>query len=132
MKQEHEQLLREALQSAITVMATWSGDWSTENRLVWLYGLVCGWEEESLQSFAKKWDWSQEDVERLQCYHHLLAWIARKEQECLVCHKLKRIHRQVRTPFHSTDGTLFWVDCCESCYHAYLSDLPSRFEDLTQ
>lgn len=42
-----------------------SKDYSISKRDAWLYGIVCGWDGPSMTSLAKKFGWSDEDVERL-------------------------------------------------------------------
>lgn len=137
MKQEHEQLLREALQSARTVMATWAGDWSEDKRLAWLYGIICGWNYTALDDLSKQYDWSEQDVERLQRYHHLIQWLAREKEECVFCGKLRRIHQQVQVSVSYTRGSTLeegqaWVNFCDSCYRIYAQGFPTRFGELTQ
>lgn len=40
-------------------------DWSVESRDAWIYGIVLGWDDESLDELSKKHGWGLGDVERL-------------------------------------------------------------------
>ena len=51
--------------SAQVCMTTWAGDWSQDNRLAWLYGIVVGWDDESLAELTEDFGWDPDTVERL-------------------------------------------------------------------
>lgn len=40
-------------------------DWSTNGNHAWLYGIVMGWDDDSLKSLQSQHHWSDEAVERL-------------------------------------------------------------------
>jgi hypothetical protein len=40
-------------------------DWSSHHRLAWIYGIACGWDDESLSALAKKYRWTSETIARL-------------------------------------------------------------------
>lgn len=46
-------------------------DWSEDRRSAWIYGIVFGWGE-STEELKEKFNWTNEDVERMNRYH--LQW----------------------------------------------------------
>ena len=40
-------------------------DWSEHKRDAWIYGIVVGWNDESLSELSIKYRWSEEHVQRL-------------------------------------------------------------------
>ena len=40
-------------------------DWSEHKRDAWIYGIVVGWNDESLSELSKKYRWSEEHAQRL-------------------------------------------------------------------
>lgn len=68
-----------ALDSASTVLALSSRDWSTSYDLAWLYGIFCGWDDDptggdvdqldAMSEVAVRHGWSADDVERLRRLH---------------------------------------------------------------
>lgn len=61
-----------AIASMHAVMATWSGDWSTNKGLAWLYALVVGWGS-ATQEIADRYGWTEETVTRLADMHAALV-----------------------------------------------------------
>jgi hypothetical protein len=53
------------LDSISTAIAFTPHDWSTHHRMAWIYGIACGWDEESLAELTEKHGWKPETVERL-------------------------------------------------------------------
>ena len=74
------QRIREALESLRTTMATWSGDWSQDKRLAWVYGIIMGWED-ATDEVAKKFRWSSEDADRMNRLHEALSALDTIEEE---------------------------------------------------
>lgn len=62
----------EALQSAGDCLAFHPRDWSVDRRDAWLWGVIVGWDQDSLWELAAKHGWSAEEVERLQGLHAAL------------------------------------------------------------
>lgn len=58
------------LESIETAIAVSVRDWSENNRDAWIYGIVFGWEEDSMQEMIKKHHWSKETVQRLNILHN--------------------------------------------------------------
>lgn len=54
--------VKESLQMTV---ACDSRDWSSDKRDAWIYGIVLGWCEAAMVEIALKFNWSKEDVERL-------------------------------------------------------------------
>jgi hypothetical protein len=40
-------------------------EWGSEKRNAWIFGIVCGWDEEAMIIIADKHRWKPHDVERL-------------------------------------------------------------------
>ena len=53
------------LDSISTAIAFTPLDWSTHHRMAWIYGIACGWDEESLAELTEKHGWKPDTVERL-------------------------------------------------------------------
>lgn len=45
-------------------------DWSEDHRDAWIWGIVNGWDEESLAELRIKHGWSDASVKRLRKMHH--------------------------------------------------------------
>lgn len=52
----------ESIHSALT---SYTGDLSKEENLAWIYGIIIGWNDESLDDLSKSHQWTQKDIERL-------------------------------------------------------------------
>lgn len=44
-------------------------DWAKCKRDAWIYGIIVGWDEESLQQIKEQHKWSQRDADRLSLLH---------------------------------------------------------------
>lgn len=53
------------LDSVGRAMATWPGDWSEDRTHAWIYGVVLGWDDDSLSELEEDFGWHSEDVKRL-------------------------------------------------------------------
>jgi hypothetical protein len=42
-----------------------STDWGSCSNYAWIYGIVCGWDDESLKEFQKQFKWNDEAINRL-------------------------------------------------------------------
>lgn len=51
------------------VIACSSRDWSKTRDDAWLYGIICGWDDNSIAELAPRWEWSEDDVARLKRLH---------------------------------------------------------------
>ena len=47
------------------VLAFASKDWSLDKNDAWIYGIVAGWDDESIEELKVKFQWSAGDIERL-------------------------------------------------------------------
>ncbi|MDP1527706.1 MAG: hypothetical protein Q8M20_18030 [Rhodocyclaceae bacterium] len=56
-------------ESIKTCMATSSKDWSLYERDAWIWGIVFGWDDESLVDLSKRHKWRNVDVDRLKRLH---------------------------------------------------------------
>ena len=54
-------------------------DWGNDRRSAWIYGIVFGWDEESLDEFSKQYGWDNADKIRLADLHR--QWLGLKEAE---------------------------------------------------
>ena len=53
-----------------------SRDWGASVDLAWIYGIISGWDDDSLSELASKYDWTQDDLILLKITHkRLLAMI---------------------------------------------------------
>lgn len=55
-----------SLESVISFSAK---DWSIERSDAWVYGVVLGWDDDSLKELSLKFRWNNEDVTRLKMLH---------------------------------------------------------------
>lgn len=53
------------LESLANCIAFDSKDWSISGRDAWVYGIVLGWDQESLMELQHKFQWSDDTCERL-------------------------------------------------------------------
>jgi hypothetical protein len=44
-------------------------DWSLNKRDAWIFGIVCGWDDESFEELVERHKWTPEAVERLKKLH---------------------------------------------------------------
>lgn len=65
MNERMEPTAADALESAGNCMAFHPRDWAADRRDAWLWGVVVGWDEESLAELAAKHGWPADEVERL-------------------------------------------------------------------
>lgn len=65
---------RSVFEALDNIVAFWPGDWSSDERLAWLYGIIAGWDDEddedaksddTMSSVATRHKWDTEAVERL-------------------------------------------------------------------
>lgn len=57
---------KESLRACLVFSPT---DHSQNHRDAWVYGIVCGWDDECLAELSKKHKWSSEEVQRLKRLH---------------------------------------------------------------
>jgi hypothetical protein len=51
------------------VVACSSRDWSKARGDAWLYGIIRGWDDDSIAELAPRWEWNEDDVARLKRLH---------------------------------------------------------------
>lgn len=56
-------------ESLQTVVATDSRDWARNRNDAWIYGIICGWDDDSLTELAGKFNWSDQAMVRLKLLH---------------------------------------------------------------
>lgn len=61
--------MKSAKESLISVVAFSPRDWSLNAKDAWLYGIICGWDKESLLELKTKFQWSDNETKRLQDLH---------------------------------------------------------------
>jgi hypothetical protein len=44
-------------------------DWALDNRNAWMYGIVVGWDADSMADVAQKHGWTPEEIDRLKRLH---------------------------------------------------------------
>lgn len=57
------------LHSLVTTLAYTSRDMSVQSDLAWVYGIVCGWDDESLAEFRIRFKWTENSTDRLKRLH---------------------------------------------------------------
>jgi hypothetical protein len=57
------------LKSLAFAVALHSRDWALHHRDAWIWGIVQGWDEDSLRELARQHRWEPETVERLKLLH---------------------------------------------------------------
>ena len=58
---------RDVFQAMENIVGFWSGDWSADKRLAWMFGIIAGWDG-ALQEVADLHGWDSETQARL-CRH---------------------------------------------------------------
>lgn len=69
MKMNNNNIL-EALNSAESALLGFTGDVISDKRLAWVYGILIGWNSESLKEYAQIHNIKQSDIERLKKYRN--------------------------------------------------------------
>jgi hypothetical protein len=64
-----KQLLKEIIESIYDAIVFSPHDWGGHPRLAWIYGIICGWNDECFEEFKNEYDWDDETIERLKNYH---------------------------------------------------------------
>ncbi|WP_242242695.1 hypothetical protein [Bacillus cereus group sp. BfR-BA-01309] len=64
-----EEKLKEIMNSLDRAISFSPHDWSSHHRLAWIYGIICGWDDASLNGLQEKFSWDNEAIERLKSYH---------------------------------------------------------------
>lgn len=54
-----------------------SRDWGLLKRDAWLYGVVVGWDKEDLERLAKRFNWGENDLARLEALRFSFASLER-------------------------------------------------------
>lgn len=52
-----------------TTLAFAVDDWSETRAKAWIWGIVCGWDDESIAELAPKFRWSDDAIARLRRLH---------------------------------------------------------------
>lgn len=61
--------LNEVFESLHKSLVFHSRDWAANERDAWIWGIVVGWDDESMKNLTNKFGWSDETVNRLKSYH---------------------------------------------------------------
>lgn len=57
------------IESIDSVLAFATKDWSLDKNDAWIYGIVAGWDDDSLNELRVKFGWTRETVEELKRLH---------------------------------------------------------------
>jgi hypothetical protein len=71
--------LKEVLQSVGSAIVFSPHDWGSHHRDAWIYGIMCGWDEECFPELQEKFGWTDETIQRLKSYHNLVDEIYKGE-----------------------------------------------------
>jgi hypothetical protein len=69
------------LQSLYDTVVFHSHDWGVHKRDVWLYGIIVGWDDDSLEEFKIKFRWSEEAIKRLKRLHKRFKKLKKESSE---------------------------------------------------
>jgi hypothetical protein len=61
--------MTDPLESLVNLLAFSSKDWSIEKSDAWVYGIISGWDDETLKELQTKFEWHDLDVKRLKILH---------------------------------------------------------------
>lgn len=53
------------INSLADTLAFSADDWSASRAMAWVWGIVCGWDDDSFTELAPRFRWTAEQVERL-------------------------------------------------------------------
>ena len=66
---EEREELKEIIDSISSAIVFSPHDWAAHHRLAWIFGIVVGWDDESLEGLKKKFGWDDKTIGRLKSYH---------------------------------------------------------------
>ncbi len=69
------------LESIECTIAFSSRDMSSDKRDAWLYGIILGWDDESLEEFQEKFNWTDLTIKRLRILHENYKSMASVSEE---------------------------------------------------
>ena len=58
------------IESINSTLALASKDWSVDKNDAWIYGIVAGWDDDSLNELKARFRWNNETVEKLKELHN--------------------------------------------------------------
>jgi hypothetical protein len=64
-----EQKMKEILESIYNAIVFSPHDWASHHRLAWIYGIICGWNDECFEEFKNEYNWDDETINKLKSYH---------------------------------------------------------------
>lgn len=70
---EQTDKLKEVIKSIASAISFSPYDWASHHRLAWIYGVIIGWDNDSIKELKEKYDWTDETVERLKTYHKTIS-----------------------------------------------------------
>jgi hypothetical protein len=101
--------IQDALKSLHDTIVFGARDWSEDERLAWIYGIVVGWEndnpdstENAMAELVTKFRWDNETVTRLRSLHKVITEIDDPELPDLLVEE-----RQIA--LHEAAGTVCWM-----------------------
>ena len=68
----------EALESAEIALIGYVGDITIDKRLTWVYGILVGWNDESLKEYAERHNVSKSEIRRLKEYRNRYVFLKKK------------------------------------------------------
>jgi hypothetical protein len=72
--------MTDPLESLVNLLAFSSKDWSIDKSDAWMYGIVAGWDNESLNELQVKFDWHDLEVKRLKILHINFKELQKQQQ----------------------------------------------------
>lgn len=77
---EIEKAIEEPLKSLSMTIPFSCRDWATEKRDAWVWGIVCGWDDDCFPEFQRKFGWDKEIFERLKRLHTRFEALQEKQE----------------------------------------------------
>ena len=74
-----------------------SKDWGKEKRDAWIYGIICGWDDNCFSEFEMKFGWNIETFERLKRLHEKFELLrAAPENKLLTLEQLRQMDADMK------------------------------------
>jgi len=55
-------------------------DWAQNRRMAWIYGIICGWDDEAMEELAQDFNWPEHEKQRLGRLHEKFKAAAQQSE----------------------------------------------------
>lgn len=117
------------LESIATAIAFSPRDWSSHHRDAWIYGIVWGWDKESLEELKNKHKWRDGTVARLKFLHDKYKILKNKNEEL---DRYRKALEEIERFLNRTTCNICKLDSlevCEECNVKRLKDIVSKAKE---